>query len=122
MMQMFYLDVAYVYNDFKCFSGVFAGVSDAYFKCFICFQTYVVVVASRCFKLDRVLHLPPRLSSVSPRCQAWEDGDVPIGMGGPHVLAGGCSKLEMGRQAWDEGREAAARAFGQGASIETSWS
>jgi hypothetical protein len=32
MMQVFYLDVSYVYNGFKCFSGVFASVSDACFK------------------------------------------------------------------------------------------
>jgi hypothetical protein len=25
-MQMFYLYVVYVYNDFKCFSDIFAGV------------------------------------------------------------------------------------------------
>jgi len=50
MMQAFYLDVAYVYNIFKYFSGVFASVSDACFKCFICFQTYVAIVAYGCFK------------------------------------------------------------------------
>jgi hypothetical protein len=42
---MFYLDVVYVYNGFKCFSGVFASVSDVCFKCFICFQSYVAIVA-----------------------------------------------------------------------------
>ena len=47
MMQVFYRDVAYVYNGFKCFSSVFASVSDA---CFIYFQTYVAIVASVCFK------------------------------------------------------------------------
>ena len=47
MMQVFYLDVGYVYKDFKCFSGVFASVPDAYFKCFICFQTYIGIVATR---------------------------------------------------------------------------
>ena len=102
-MQVFYLDVAYVYNGFKCFSCVFAGVSDTCLKCFICFQTYIAIVASGCFKLDQVLYLPPRLSSVSPRCQAWEGGVVPTGTSGPHVLAGGCSKLDVGGQARDEG-------------------
>ena len=58
MMQVFYLDIAYVYNSFKCLSGVFASVSDV---CLICFQTYVAIVASGCFKSNRVLHLPPRL-------------------------------------------------------------
>jgi hypothetical protein len=47
MMQVFYLNVAYVYNGFKCFSSIFTSVSDACFKCFIYFQTYV---ASKCFK------------------------------------------------------------------------
>ena len=48
IMQVFYLDVAYVYNGFKCFSCVFAGVSDTCLKCFICFQTYIAIVASGC--------------------------------------------------------------------------
>jgi hypothetical protein len=48
MMQVFYLDVAYVYNGFKCFSDVFASVLDACFKCFICFQTNVAIIVSGC--------------------------------------------------------------------------
>jgi hypothetical protein len=32
------------------FSGIFASVLDACFKCFICLQTYVASVASECFK------------------------------------------------------------------------
>jgi hypothetical protein len=51
---VFHLDVAMV---FKCFSGVFASVSDAYFKCFICFLLYVAIVAFRCFKSTQVLHM-----------------------------------------------------------------
>jgi hypothetical protein len=47
MLQVFYLHVAYVNNDFQVF---FASVSDACFKYFICLQTYVISVASRCFK------------------------------------------------------------------------
>jgi hypothetical protein len=35
MMHVFYLDVAYVYNGFKCF----CKFSDACFKCFICVGT-----------------------------------------------------------------------------------
>jgi hypothetical protein len=50
MLQVFYLDVAYVCNDFQVFSGVFSNVSDACLKYFICLQTYVASVASRCFK------------------------------------------------------------------------
>jgi hypothetical protein len=60
-----YLDVAYVYTYvacvfirmlsiiamiFKCVSGVYSSVSETCFKCFIFLQTYVAIVASRCFK------------------------------------------------------------------------
>jgi hypothetical protein len=45
-----YLNVVYVYNGFKCFSGAFGSGSDPCFKCFICFQTYIAIVASSCFK------------------------------------------------------------------------
>ena len=37
MLQVFYLDVAYVFQWFQVFSGVFASVSDTCFKCFSCF-------------------------------------------------------------------------------------
>jgi hypothetical protein len=47
MMQVFYLDVAYVYNGFKCFLCVFAR---RMFQMFICFHTYVAIVAPVCFK------------------------------------------------------------------------
>ena len=50
MLQVFYLDVAYVCNGFKCFSCIFASVSYACFKCFICLQIYIASVASGCFK------------------------------------------------------------------------
>jgi hypothetical protein len=50
MLQVFYMDVAYVCNGFQVFSYVFAIVSDTCFKCFICLQMYVASVASRCFK------------------------------------------------------------------------
>jgi hypothetical protein len=45
--KCFTLHVAYVNNGFQVF---FASVSDACFKYFICLQTYVISVASRCFK------------------------------------------------------------------------
>ena len=35
---------------FKCFSGVFVSVSNAYFKCFICLLLYIATVISECFK------------------------------------------------------------------------
>jgi hypothetical protein len=38
-----------------CFWGVFVSVLDAYFKCFICIQTYVASVASGCFNSRSVV-------------------------------------------------------------------
>jgi hypothetical protein len=68
MLQMFYLDVAYVWKGFKCFSGVFACASDACFKCFICLQTYVASVACRRFKSRSRVTSPSSPSVASPRC------------------------------------------------------
>ena len=64
--KCFYLDVAYVSHiclqvflpgccicfamTFQVFLGVFASVSNACFKCFICLLLYVASVASGCFK------------------------------------------------------------------------
>jgi hypothetical protein len=48
-LQVFHLDVAYIATTFQ-FLGVFAIVSDACFKCFICLQTYAVNVSFGCFK------------------------------------------------------------------------
>jgi hypothetical protein len=63
---------------FKYFSGIFASVSDIYFKCFIYLLLYVATVASECFKSrsGTVLHMG---------C-AWEaatsdTGDVRGGVG-----------------------------------------
>jgi hypothetical protein len=55
-------------------------------------------------KLDRTLHLPSRLSAVSLRCQA---------RGGPHMLVGRHSRRDVGGQARDVRRGAAARVFGR---------
>jgi hypothetical protein len=35
---------------FQVFSDVFASVSDTYFKCFICLQTYIANISSNYFK------------------------------------------------------------------------
>jgi hypothetical protein len=56
------------YNGFKCFSGVFASVLDAYFKCFICLHTYVVSVASGCFKSRLVVTSPSLLFAALSWC------------------------------------------------------
>jgi hypothetical protein len=93
MLQVFYLDVAYV---LQWFSYVLASVSDACFKCFICLQTYVAIVVSRCFKSRSVLHLAPHFLlhrlGVSSSSWRWlgircplplflDAGDVRDGMG-----------------------------------------
>jgi hypothetical protein len=48
MLQVFYLDAAYVSNCF--FFRCFLSVSGVCFKCFICLFFYVASVASDCFK------------------------------------------------------------------------
>jgi hypothetical protein len=75
-----YLDVVYVShiyckcfilmlrifcNDFQVFLAVFASVSDTYFRCFICLQTYVASVASGCFK-SRF-----NVAQVATCCSCW---------------------------------------------------
>jgi hypothetical protein len=42
---------------FKFFSDVFASVSGAHFKCFICLLLYVAIVASKCLKSRLMLHM-----------------------------------------------------------------
>jgi hypothetical protein len=76
------LDVAHVYNGCKCFPGVFASISDTYFKYLICFQTYVIIVASRCFKTisSRRRSL---LARVGPMClRAGAAGETWVGRRG----------------------------------------
>jgi hypothetical protein len=75
MLQVFYLNVVYVCNDFKCFSDVFASVSDIFHlslyvccKCSICLHTYVASVTSRCLKNRLGIASPFSPSAVSPRC------------------------------------------------------
>jgi hypothetical protein len=46
---------------FKCFSGVFASISDACFKCFMVFRRMLQLLHLNVSKLDQMLHLSPRL-------------------------------------------------------------
>jgi hypothetical protein len=55
------------YNGFKCFSGVFANVLDACFKCFINLQMYVASVVYGCFKSRSGVACPSSPSVASPR-------------------------------------------------------
>jgi hypothetical protein len=83
-----YLDVAYVSHIccmyfirtlcivamvFKCvFLVCFSSVSESCFKCFICLQMYVAIVASRCFKVDqRCLHVAMAPVAGGQRLVAW---------------------------------------------------
>jgi hypothetical protein len=42
---------------FKCFSGIFASVLDACFKCFICLFFILQLLHLDVLKIDRVLHM-----------------------------------------------------------------
>jgi hypothetical protein len=56
MLQVFYLDVAYVCNGFQVF--FMCNVSNACFKCFICLETYVSNAASERFEsISGVTHV-----------------------------------------------------------------
>jgi hypothetical protein len=81
MLQVFYPDVAYVCNDFQVFSCVFAIISDACFKYFICLRTYVTSVASGCFKSrSGITHCFKSRSDIthvvmwSVCCSRWREG------------------------------------------------
>ena len=56
------------YNGFQVFLCVFASVSDACFKYFICLRMYVASVAPRCCKSRSGVASPSSLSAVSPQC------------------------------------------------------
>jgi hypothetical protein len=57
---------------FKCFSCVFASVSDTYFTCFIYLLLYVATVASGCFKSRSSIAHGMRLGSGQQR--GWHSG------------------------------------------------
>jgi hypothetical protein len=50
MLQVFYLDVAYVCNGFQALLGVFASVFTRMLQMFQLFRTYMTSVASECCK------------------------------------------------------------------------
>jgi hypothetical protein len=82
MLQVSYLDVAYVLQYFfKCFSGAFACVSEACFKCFICFQTYVANMHLDVSKINRVLHMGTHVGSGRGQVRSphvvWQRGQRP---------------------------------------------
>jgi hypothetical protein len=63
---------------FKCFSCVFASVSDACFKCFICLQMYVSSVASGFFKSRSSVASPSSLFVASSQYLLSAPGWYPL--------------------------------------------
>ena len=58
MLQVFYLDVAYIFViAFQVFLGFFANVLDACFKCFICLRHMLQMFHLYVSKVDQVLHM-----------------------------------------------------------------
>ena len=53
MLQLFYLDVAYVYIGFQEFSCAFVSVSNVCCKCFSCFVRMLQVFHLDVLKVDR---------------------------------------------------------------------
>jgi hypothetical protein len=64
---------------------------------YLLFRRMLQFVVSGCFKTRSGLHLPPRLSAFLPRRKRAHVEAVPTDVGGPHVLAGGCNRPNMGR-------------------------
>jgi hypothetical protein len=85
-------------NGFKCFSGVFASVSDAYFKCYIVLRRMLQLLHLDVSKLDRLLHLPTRLllPRLGLRCAKRGQAEVvPLSQAVPTCMRGrvaACSK------------------------------
>jgi hypothetical protein len=96
MLQMFYLDVAYICNDFQLFLGVFASVFICMLQVFHLFLTYVVCVSSRC------------CNSRSGCCTCCEQArEAGAGVGGPAAANG--SHVRAGSKAGEGGPHGAAR-------------
>jgi hypothetical protein len=55
--QVFHLDVAYIFNSFQIFLGIFASVPDACVKHFIYLFCMLQLLHLDILKVDRVLHM-----------------------------------------------------------------
>jgi len=108
LLHMFHTYVASVFSGccvcftliFKRFSGVFASVSDVCFKYFICFQTYIAIVASEYFKTRSGVASPfPPFC-----CLIGAGGGGPTGVGGPMYLwASAAGEMWAGRRTMRDG-------------------
>jgi hypothetical protein len=68
---------------FQVFSRCFLNVSNAYFNCFICFQTLVASVSSRCFKSKSgVTHVYNMSHLPHPPAIAVRASSMCVGSGG----------------------------------------
>jgi hypothetical protein len=83
MLRMFVI----VSSVFQVF---FANVLDEWSKCFIVFRRMLQLLYLDVSKLDRVLHLPPRLLLPRLSVKRGKQGQVkvvPLAWDGPHVHA-----------------------------------
>jgi hypothetical protein len=99
ILQVFYLDAAYVCNGFQVLQVFFQVFSDSCFKCFICLQIYVASVAPRCFKSrSGVAHV----TTWPDCCSYWR------GREGCSVGSGGTWSV-----AWEQGADVGVRKSGR---------
>jgi hypothetical protein len=89
MLQVFYLDVAYVCNGFQAFFRCSASVSDVCYKCFSCYERIFVSVLD-VKKIDLVLHMlqwdpppqPPVVAVEAPPSGRRLSRGMHVGSGG----------------------------------------
>jgi hypothetical protein len=113
MLQMFLFGCCIcVAKFFKCFH-VFLQVFQTHVSniSFV-FRRTLHLLHLDVSKLDRVLHLPPRLCVVSPRWSAGRGRQSPLAWGGPYGLAGAADEMWVGRRGtWDGGSDVGIRAL-----------
>jgi hypothetical protein len=106
MLQVFFLDVAYVCNYFSC---VFACVLDTCFECFSCFVRMLQFVSFGCFKsrlwMLCMLQWVSLVAAACCRCSCWG------------VVYGGCGKQGSVKE-WRE-RAPHVRAAGADTGVRT---
>jgi hypothetical protein len=83
-LHVFYLNVAYDCNGFKCFYVFFSIVSEVCFKCFNCLQRMLQLLYLNVSKVDQVLHL------FSPPSVAWS---LPAPAGHPYDVVAGSFQI-----------------------------
>jgi hypothetical protein len=80
LLQAFHQNVAYMFAVvFKCFSGVFASVSNAYFKCFICLLCMLQLLHLDVSKDRSGLHMGYAWEATSGVSNVWCDAGPLLG-------------------------------------------